>query len=68
MAKNCRNCRHVREIQDSALVCEWEKNTLPPPVVRSRLWGKSSPYTEETFAEDCECFELDKGKAKLLRG
>lgn len=59
MIPSCRNCRHCAVVRSGTkLVCLWEKNMLPPPVVRKRLWGQDAPETWEEAASDCAHFTM----------
>ena len=55
---SCRDCVHSGEAeQGTILVCIWEKNFLPPPVFRARLWGQNPPQTRPRNAEKCSKYE-----------
>lgn len=57
--KSCRNCKHVSFAdQRTTLHCNWERNVMPPAVIRARLWGEPpARIFSEQQATECPQYE-----------
>jgi len=53
--RTCRSCRHSRVIGDGTeILCDWERNFLPPPVFSAPTWVRSTRPTFDEWAKDCQ--------------
>lgn len=55
--QRCGNCKHFDEGQEfGPAFCRWEENTIPPPVIRARLFGQRTPETTPESGAKCPAF------------